>query len=169
MKHRETKDLKPEKLQVVKEQSTELKERIVSNLIVIYDVIIKLSLLLLCMIIITDVINGMTVGAHKYCEYSAAKDHQLLVEECGLKILIPAQVITPVDPSYETTATGLWGGIFEFPEKSQPVSGVFHISVSRSSQLNKPVTVQLEHCANITNEKQVEYLSFVVAKYGPPF
>ena len=33
----------------------------------------------------------------------------------------------------------------------------------------KAVTVQLEHCANITDEKQAEYLHFVVAKCGPPF
>ena len=111
----------------------------------------------------------MTIVGQSYCKYSAAKDQQLLVKKCGLKILIPAQVITPVDSSYEITANGLWGGKFEFPENSQLISGVCHISISSSSQLNRPVTVQLEHCANITDEKQVEYLSFVVAKSGPPF
>ena len=111
----------------------------------------------------------MMIVGESYSKFSAAKYQQLSVNECGLKILIPAQVITPVDASYEIFANGLWGGKFEFPENSQLVSGVCHISISSSSQLNKPVTVQLEHCANITDEKQAEYLCFVIAKSGPPF
>ena len=63
----------------------------------------------------------------------------------------------------------MWSDKFEFPKNTILISGVCYISVSSSSQLNKPVTVQLEHCANITDEKQAEYLSFVVAKSGPPF
>ena len=112
----------------------------------------------------------MRIVGKSYLELSAAKNQELSVKECGLKILIPAQVITPVDASYEITAKGLWGGEFEFPENSTLISGVCYISLSSSSQLNKPVTVQLEHCANITEEKQAQqHLSFVVAKCGPPF
>ena len=43
------------------------------------------------------------------------------------------------------------------------------ISVSSSSQLNKPLTVKLEYCANITNNKQAQHLNFVIAKCCPPF
>ena len=111
----------------------------------------------------------MVIVGENYSKFSAAKDQQLSVEECGLNILIPAQVITPVDASYEITANGLWGGNFEFPENTKLISSVCYISVSTSSQLHKLVTVQLEHCADITNKKQAEYLSFVVAKSGPPF
>ena len=63
----------------------------------------------------------------------------------------------------------MWGGKFEFPNNNQLVSGVCHISISSLFQLNKPVTVQLEHCVHITDEKQAKCLSFVVAKSGPPF
>ena len=112
----------------------------------------------------------MVIVGENYSNFSAAKDQQLSVEECGLNILIPAQVITPVDASYEITANGLWGGkYFKFPENTILISGVCNISVSGSSHLNKPITVQLEHCANVTNKKQTECLSFVVAKSGPPF
>ena len=109
----------------------------------------------------------MVIVGKNYSKFSAAEDQQLSVEECGLKILIPAQVITPVDASYEITANGLWGDKFEFPENSILISGVCYIS--SSSQFNKPAKVQLEHCANITDKKQAKYLSFVVAKSGPPF
>ena len=111
----------------------------------------------------------MTIVGKNYSKYNATKDQQLSVEKCGLNIIIPTEVITPIEASYEITASGLWGGKFEFPEKSTLISGVCYISVSSSSQLNKPIKVRLEHCANITDEKQSKYLSFVVAKSGPPF
>ena len=63
----------------------------------------------------------------------------------------------------------MWSSKFEFPEDSQLISGVCYISVSSSSPFNKPVTVLLEHCANITDKKQTQYLSFIIAKSGPPF
>ena len=110
----------------------------------------------------------MVIVGENYSKFSAAKDQQLSVEECGLNILIPAQVISPVDTLYEISANGLWGEKFEFPENSTLISGVCYISISNSSQLNKPVTILLEHCVNITDDKQAEYLSFVVAKSGPP-
>ena len=114
----------------------------------------------------TGLFKGMVIVGKNYSSFSPAEDQQLSVDECGLNILIPAQV---VDGSYEITANGLWGGKFELPVNTILISGVCYISVSSSSQLNKPVTIQLEHCANITDEKQAEYLSFVVAKSGPPF
>ena len=117
----------------------------------------------------TDLLKDVMIVGKNCYKYSAIEDQRLSVKECGLKLLIPAQVITPVDALYEITVNGLWCGKFEFPKNSQLVSGVCHISVTSSSQLNKPVTVQLEHCVNITDKKQAKYLSFVVAKSGPPF
>ena len=111
----------------------------------------------------------MMIIGKSYSKFSATKDQQLSIEKCGLNILIPTEVIILIEASYEITANGLWGGKFEFPENTTLISGVCYISVSSSSQLNKPVTIQLEHCANITDEKQADYLSFVVAKSGPPF
>ena len=45
MQHSETKDLELQKLQLAKEQSTQLRQGIVGNIILIYVVVIKLSLL----------------------------------------------------------------------------------------------------------------------------
>ena len=58
---------------------------------------------------------------------------------------------------------------FVLAEGSTLISGVCYISVSSLSALNKPVTVELMHCAHITDERQTQYLSFVAAKSGPPF
>ena len=110
----------------------------------------------------------MSVG-RKVRLYSATTDHELIIEKCGLKIIVPAKVIMPIESEYEVAAQGLWGGNFEFPECTKLVSGVCYISISSSSQLNKPVTIELEHCAYLVNERQTKYLHFVVAKSGPPF
>ena len=111
----------------------------------------------------------VTVGK-KLCQYDAHIEHTLILEECGLKLLIPREVVTPIESVYKVAAQGLWGADkFEFPEGSTLISAVCYISVSSSSELNKPVTVKLMHSAHITDEKQTQYLSFVTAKSGPPF
>ena len=111
----------------------------------------------------------VTVGK-KLCLYNAHTEHELILEQCGLRLVIPGEVITPIESIYEVAAQALWGaGKFEFPKGSTLISGVCYISVSSSSELNKPVTVELMHCANITDERQTQYLSFVAAKSGPPF
>ena len=111
----------------------------------------------------------VTVGK-KLCLYNAHTEHELILEQCGLRLVIPEEVITPIESIYEIAAQGLWGlGKFEFPEGSTLISGVCYIAISSSSELNKPVTVELIHCAHITDERQRRYLSFVSAKSGPPF
>ena len=55
-----------------------------------------------------------------------------------------------------------------FPEGTKLISGICYISISSSTELNKPVTVQLDHCADIVNETQTKYLSFVVADSTKP-
>ena len=57
IKQNETKKLELEKLQLIKEQSSQLQEGIVSNFILIYDVVIKLLLLLYGIIIITQIFS----------------------------------------------------------------------------------------------------------------
>ena len=92
----------------------------------------------------------MLIVGKNYSKFCAALDQQLSVKEHGLKLLIPAKAITPVD----VIANGLCSGKFEILEKSILISGMCYISVFSSSQLNKPLRVKLEYCANITNNKQ---------------
>ena len=112
----------------------------------------------------------MLIVGKKVCQCYANTDNIVSVEDCGLTVIIPREVITPAESVYEITAQGLWGeSKFEFPEGSKLISGVCHISVSSLSELNRPVSILLKHCANITDESQTKYLSFVIAKSGPPF
>ena len=111
----------------------------------------------------------VTVGK-KLCLYNAHTELELILERCGLRLVIPREIITPVQSIYEVAALCLWGsGKFDFSEGTTLISGVCYISVSSSSELDKPVTVELIHCGHITDERQTRYLSFVAAKSGPPF
>ena len=105
----------------------------------------------------------LTVGK-KVCLYNAHSKHELQLKECGLKLSLPEGIISPAESAvYEVAAQGLWGGEFIFPEGTQLISGVCYISLS-PSELAKPATVQLSHCAHITSKSQAQYLSFVVAE-----
>ena len=107
----------------------------------------------------------VTLGK-KVCLYNANSSHDLQLDECGLTLSLPDGLFSPVDSTvYEAAAQGLWGGDFEFPAGTHLISSVCYISVSPTvPQLDKPVTVQLVHCAHLTSESQSEYLSFVVAE-----
>ena len=108
----------------------------------------------------------VTVGK-KICYCYNNTDNMIKVEECGLKVHIPAESIASVDSKFEVAAQGLWGRNFEFPEGTKLISGV--CSLSTSVDLKKAVTVEPIHCANIIDKRQTKYLSFVVANSGPPF
>ena len=47
-----------------------------------------------------DLFIGILIVGKNYCKCSAAKDQQLSVEECRLKLLIPTEAIIPVDALY---------------------------------------------------------------------
>ena len=110
----------------------------------------------------------ITLGK-KVCLYNANNNHELQLDECGLTLSLPDGLFSPVDSTvYEAAAQGLWGGDFEFPAGTHLISSVCYVSLSPSiPQLDKPVTVQLVHCAHLTSQSQSQYLSFVVAQVRP--
>uniref|UniRef100_A0A1X7SDR0 Uncharacterized protein n=1 Tax=Amphimedon queenslandica TaxID=400682 RepID=A0A1X7SDR0_AMPQE len=110
--------------------------------------------------------DGMVTLGKKVCLYNAKSSHELELDECGLSLSLPDGLFSPVDSTvYEAAAQGLWGGDFEFPGGTHLISSVCYISVSPTvPQLDKPVTVELVHCAHLSSESQSKYLSFVVAE-----
>ena len=110
----------------------------------------------------------ITLGK-KVCLYNANNNHELHLDECGLTLSLPGGLFSPVDSTvYEAAAQGLWGGDFSFPAGTHLISSVCYVSLSPSvPQLDKPVTVQLVHCAHLTSQSQSQYLSFVVAQVRP--
>ncbi|XP_019860664.1 PREDICTED: uncharacterized protein LOC109588990 [Amphimedon queenslandica] len=98
------------------------------------------------------------------------------LQQCGLNLFFPQEVVaTPAvesaaTVSYDVTVKGLWAGQFVFPKGTQLISSVTSVSLNSPLPLDKPVTVQLMHCASITDQSQSKYLSFVVSHSSqPPF
>ena len=71
MQHSKTEDFELQKLQLAREQSTQLKEGIVNNLILIYVVVIKVSLLVY---VYTDLLKEMMIVGKSCSKYSGTKD-----------------------------------------------------------------------------------------------
>jgi hypothetical protein len=94
--------------------------------------------------------------------YSAVSEHELSLVYCGLKLSIPKAVITPEESIYEVAVEGLWGKGFKFPEGTSLISSVCCITFP--TQTNCPVTVQLDHCAEITGIHQTKCLSFATTE-----
>ena len=57
------------------------------------------------------------------------------MEQCGLRLVIPGEVITPIESIYEVAAQGVWSaGKFVFPEGSTLINGVCYILISSLSE-----------------------------------
>ena len=114
------------------------------------------------------------VIVQKSVSFTNDAEHSFQLQEYGLSLGFPKGMITaPVESApvgYDVTVKGLWGGQSVFPEGTQLISSVTSVSLTAPSPLNKLVTVQLMHCASITDQFQSKYLSFVVSRsVQPPF
>ena len=66
----------------------------------------------------------VTVGK-MLCLYNAHTEHELVLEQCELKIVIPGKVIIPIESVYEIAAQGLWvAGKFVYPKGNTFISQI---------------------------------------------
>ena len=86
----------------------------------------------------------ITVGKKIYCFVNT--NNTIAVDECGLKLHIPSDVIS-VDSQVKVLAQGLWGRNFEFPDGTKLISGLCSIV-----EMKEAVTVELIHYANIIDK-----------------
>ena len=94
-------------------------------------------------------------------------DHAQLLnwEEYGLRIGIPKGALM-FSETTEIAVVALVGGQFKFPKRTQLVSAVYAISVSKP--LVKPLRLDMQHCVNITRPSQINYLKFAIASVDTP-
>ena len=119
--------------------------------------------------------SNNNVLAERNVSFTSDTNNNFILQQCGLSLYFPLEIITtpvesPAVVSYDVTAKGLWAEQFVFPEGTQLISSVTSVSLNAPLPLDKPVTVQLMHCASITDQSQSKYLSFVVShSVQPPF
>ena len=113
--------------------------------------------------------STIEVIVEKSVSFTSDTEHSFQLQKCGLSLNFPKGMIT-TQSSYDVTVKGLWGGQFVFPKGTQLISAITSISLTAPAPLDKPVTVQLMHCASITDQFQSKYLSFVIShSVQPPF
>ena len=83
------------------------------------------------------------------------KDH-------GMKLYIPADALKPDTPSLTMTIQASLSGQYQLPDDTELVSGVYWIAFPR--RFSQPVTLELQHCADIEHPDQLSSLSFLTAK-----
>ena len=96
----------------------------------------------------------------KSCTYSFSSTNaqSFIWKDCGLKLHMPERNTSDGAPLQVHLQTCL-AGQFSFPPESEPVSAVYHVAAS--SKLGKPITMEVQHCANIRNHKDLACLSIV--------
>ena len=77
---------------------------------------------------------------------------------------IPHGALLPNETCF-VTVKAIVGGLFRFPEGTEPVSAIYAISLSR--QLHKPAKISMQHCVKLNNPKHSKFMSFAVASQDP--
>ena len=86
------------------------------------------------------------------------KPQSLNWEEYGYRLHFSQGTISASD-TCEVVVKALVGGRFQFPEGTELVSAVYAVAFAK--KVFEPVEMEIQHCINLTNEKQGKYLSFV--------
>ena len=80
----------------------------------------------------------------------------------GLKLLFPSDVLLPgVESCVITIRVGL-SGQFQLPQHYNMISAVFEIKTT--TELARPITIEIEHCAQCNSSHDSSYITFAVAE-----
>ena len=90
-----------------------------------------------------------------------SRSHSFEWQGHGLKLHIPEGAV-PAHTGCRVDFKAGFTGQFNIPDDLQLVSCVYWLSCSQ--KFNKPVTLEIEHCASLQNSSQSSSLSFISAK-----
>ena len=110
----------------------------------------------------------MEVIAEFHATFSGDKPFSLDWNKYGCRLQIPEGSI-PQGEVCTLDLYAIYSGPFKFPEDSSPVSA--HYLISLSHNLQKPATLELQHCYIINNDDDAGQLTFASATAftGPPY
>ena len=119
----------------------------------------------ICFFVFTDTLQVRSVGKRLY-SVSGKADEVLNWEKMGIDFCVPAGVISS-GGFCDIAVVAVLSGDFIFPDNSIPVSGVF--AVGTSCALEKPLTIKLQHCVDISSEKDSDMMVFAKADHHRTF
>lgn len=91
---------------------------------------------------------------------------QINWEKYGLNVSVPRGTLS-LSNTVEVSIIALVGGPFKFPINTKLVSAVYSISIS-SEPLFQPLSLEVQHCVNLTEEAQTNCLKFAIAPISKP-
>ena len=81
----------------------------------------------------------------------------------GFVFELPSNALPPGVTECQIDIQAIGQGQFEFPDDCELISGIY--SISSPCTLQKPATVEIQHCAVATTDKQCSRFSFVFARF----
>ena len=110
----------------------------------------------------------MKLIAEYHSEFSSDKLLSVDWDKYGCRLQIPEGSI-PQGEVGTLDLYAIYSGPFQFPQNSSPVSAYYFISLSHN--LQKPATLELQHCYIINNDDDAGQLTFAsaTASTGPPY
>ena len=110
----------------------------------------------------------MKLIAEHHTEFSSDKPLSVDWSKYGCRLQIPEGSI-PQGEVGTLDLYAIYSGPFLFPQNSSPVSAYYFISLSHD--LQKPATLELQHCYIINNDDDAAQLTFASAttSTGPPY
>ena len=78
----------------------------------------------------------------------------------GLRINVPEGTVSSTE-TCEIVVTALIGGQFTFPKGSELVSAVYGVSIA--SEIQQPLTLEIQHCVSLKTSEQSSYMRFAKA------
>ena len=91
-------------------------------------------------------------------------------KDVGIEISVPPDAISH-GVSCDIAVIPLLHGDFRFPGNAVAVSGIY--AIGTTCKLAKPLTIHMEHCVQLSDEEDVEAMSFCKAEHGstapPPY
>ena len=88
------------------------------------------------------------------------KDH-------GFKLHVPENALPEGIPEYSVNIKASLSGQFELPEGHELVSAVYWVKTS--GKFTKPITIEVQHCANFSDPNQLCFVSTSRAKKPLPY
>ena len=119
------------------------------------------------MFIPLDTIEGVDIVASTTLKVVPGEALTYSWKECGLKVHLPANVLSPNTSPLSVTIQASLSGQFQLPHDMDLVSGVYKMDFSPIPSQTLPVTLEMQHCANLGSSDQTSSLSFISAKYMP--
>ena len=88
------------------------------------------------------------------------KDH-------GFKLHVQDKSLPEGIPEYSVTIKASLAGQFELPEGYELVSAVYWVKTS--GKFTKPITIEVQHCANVSKRNQLHFVSTSHAQKSLPY